>query len=231
MAIRVSRRGAVALVALAPLLPRGARARSLAEFEREFERQEQFFQPMDQPAPLFELSDPDGHQVGLAELRGKLVVLNFIYTQCPDVCPLQTERMGEIQRMIRSTSLRDRVRLISVTADPAHDTPDVMKAYGEQHGMDRANWLFLTSGQSQPNATRALSQQYHNRYRLEPDGSITHGTVFHVIDGKGQWRGNFHGLDWKAEHLVAFLTELASHEDHVGAIAAPSLWQRVEHLL
>ena len=227
----LSRRSLVTLASAVLVLPRVAQARSVAAVERELYREEKFFQPMNEPAPPFELSDPDGHQVGLKELRGKIVVLNFIYTRCPDICPLQTERLAEIQRMIKPTPLRDRVRLISITADPVHDLPEVMKAYGEQHGMDPTNWSFLTSGPNRPKATRELSAQYHNRYQLEPDGSITHGTVFHVIDSAGQWRGNFHGLQWKPEHLVMFLRALADQAAQPSKSPSLSVWRRLQKLL
>lgn len=149
-------------------------ANSFDPLDRQLERQEIFFQPMDRPAPDFTLQDDNGGTVGLNDLRGKMVVLNFIYARCPDVCPLQTGRIALLQRMLKTKALRSEVRFVSVTADPVHDTPDVMKAYGEQHGLDPATWLFLTSGPNRPDATRELAQKgYHNRYQVEPDGSIT----------------------------------------------------------
>ena len=158
-------------------------------------------------------------------------MLNFIYTRCPDICPLQTERMALIQRMVKPTARRDQIRLVSVTADPVNDTPDVMKSYREQHGMDTANWLFLTSGPNRPDETRQLATRYRNRYQLEPDGSITHGTVFHVVDGDGRWRGDFHwSFDWKPEHLVDLLTELENHDRDAALQPVRSIWQRIKQL-
>ncbi|MBN8907183.1 MAG: SCO family protein [Rhodospirillales bacterium] len=211
-------------------MPQAARARSFAAFERELSQQERFFQVMDQQAPPFELSDPNGHSAGLAELRGKVIVLNFIYTLCPDICPLESERVAAIQRMVNPTKLRDQVRFVSITADPVRDTPPVMKAYGAQHGLDPANWIFLTSGADHPDTAVALSRAYHNRFLREADGSITHGVIFHVIDGAGRWRGNFHGLDWKPERLVMLMTELANH-DHAGKEPSSSFWKRITDLL
>ena len=230
MRTALPRRRLCTLGGIALLAPQIAQARSLAAFEETLSQQEKYFQAMDQAAPPFELSDPDGHPVEFVRLRGKTVVLNFIYTSCPDICPLQSERLAEIQRMVNPTKLRDQVRFLSITADPARDTPDVMRAYAAQHGLDPANWTFLTSGANHPDITVSLSQAYNNRFRKEPDGSFTHGTVFHVVASVGRWRGNFHGLDWKPEHLVMFLTELASPSQ---SAAKPSLtlWERIENLL
>lgn len=225
----IARRGL--LVGIALLVVRPARAQpSMADLDARMARREHFFQALDEPAPDFALQDADGHTAGLKDLHGKVVVLNFIYTRCPDVCPLQTERMALIQRMVQPTALRDWIRFVSVTADPVNDTPDVMKAYGEQHGMDRANWLFLTSGPDRPDVTRDLSVRYHNRFRQEADGSFTHGTVFHVIDGDGRLRGNFHGLDWNPDNLVYFLQALADQGRKPGGGFLSSFWTSLKEL-
>lgn len=212
------------------LLPEVAWAGSLAAFERDFASMEQFFQPMDAPAPAFDLHDADGHAVSLADFRGKVVVLNFIYTSCPDICPLESERVAALQRMINPTDLRDRVRFVSVTADPVRDTPDVIKAYGVAHGLDPATWFFLTSGADHPDATRVLSQRYHSQWREEPDGSLTHAAVFHVIDGEGRWRANFHGLDWKPEHLITFIRALATGDYSVETGWSSWVWHKIKTL-
>ena len=85
--------------------------------------------------------------------RGKVVVLNFIYTNCPDICPLHSEPIAELQRMINPTPRREAVQFNSVTADPAHDTWSVMKGCGPAHGLDPANGMFLTSGPDRPEVT------------------------------------------------------------------------------
>jgi len=224
------RRFAFGLVGAALTVPLLVRAAVSKTIEETLTKLEKYFQPMGEPAPEFTLQDSNGRPVGLQDLRRKVVALNFIYTRCPDVCPLQTERMALIQHMINPTPLHDQVRLVSITADPVHDTPDVMKAYGAAHGLDSNSWLFLTSGPEHPDTTRELSARYHNRYALEPDGSIMHGTVFHVIDGNGRWRGNFHGLEWDPAHLVLFIRELADQQNGTSSKAASSFWMQLEHL-
>jgi len=226
---RIARRSLLVGIGLLAVCPARAQP-SMADLDARMARREHFFQALDEPAPDFALQDGDGHTVGLKDLHGKVVVLNFLYTRCPDVCPLQTERMALMQRMVQPTALRDRIRLVSVTADPVNDTPAVMKAYGEQHGMNPANWLFLTSGPDRPDATRDFSVQYHNRFRQEADGSFTHGTVFHVIDGDGRLRGNFHGLDWNPDNLVCFLQALADHGREPAGGAPPSFWTSLQKL-
>lgn len=225
----IARRGV--LIGAGLLVVRPARAqRSMNDIDARMSRREHYFQQLDEPAPDFALQDADGHPVALKNLRGKIVVLTFIYTRCPDICPLISERVAKIQRMIKGGELRSAVEFASITADPVRDLPAVMKAYGEQHGLDPSNWTFLTSGPERPDATRALSLRYSNRYQPETDGSITHGVVFHVIDAQGRLRGNFHGLDWNPDSLVFFLQALADRERTTPGSARSSFWTSLRNL-
>src|SRR3546814_14832861 len=73
-----------------------------------------------------------------------VIVLNFIYANCSDICPLHSERIAEIQDMVNRTPMKGLVEFISVTTDPEHDTADVLVEYGSVHGLDPSNWHFLT---------------------------------------------------------------------------------------
>jgi protein SCO1/2 len=86
-----------AAAALLSLLPVVANAHSLDEVEEMLGYEEKYFQQIDKPAPDFALKTADGRTVELADLRGQVVVLNFIYGSCPDVCPLHSEKIAEVQ--------------------------------------------------------------------------------------------------------------------------------------
>jgi len=75
-------------------------------------------------------------------IKGKVVVINFIYTSCPDVCPLETARMREVQEILGDRVGRD-IFMYSITIDPEHDTPEVLKRYAEKFEVG-PGWLFLT---------------------------------------------------------------------------------------
>ena len=79
-----------------------------------------------------------------ADFHGKVVVLHFVYASCPDFCPLHAEKLAEVQEMVNQTLMKDLVQFVSITSDPANDTPEVMRAYGPAHGIDPVNWVFLT---------------------------------------------------------------------------------------
>jgi protein SCO1/2 len=208
-----------------------ARAHSLDELEATLGEKERYFQPLDKPAPEFMLHDADGNVVRLADFRGKVVVMHFIYASCPDVCPLHAERIADVQAMINQTPINDRVHFISVTTDPSKDTPDVLRGYGPAHGLAAVNWVFLTTTPDQPeDATRQLAQVYGHKFVKTPDGYQMHGIVTHVIDRDGRWRANFHGLKFEPVNLVLFANALVNdvhpEQDHDEG----SFWDRVRNL-
>jgi protein SCO1 len=91
-------------------------------------------------APDFRLPDQFGQQVRLSSFRGKSVVLTFLYTNCPDACPLITEKLHQAHAMLGPDV--DRAAFLAVTVDPAHDTVDQVRAYSEKKDMLQ-KWHFL----------------------------------------------------------------------------------------
>jgi protein SCO1/2 len=219
--------GVALAVAAAPL---SATAHSLQSLETELFDREQYFEIKDLPAPDFTLQNADGKTVRLSDFRDKVVILHFIYASCPDVCPLHAEKLAEVQKMIAITPMRDRVVFVTVTTDPKRDTPEVMREYGPLHGLDPANWKFLTSGADQPeDQTRRLAEAYGLQFTKTDDGMQMHGTVTIVIDRTGRRRANFHGLGFDPTNLVVYVNALVNdvHKPHSEAAPAPSLWQRI----
>ena len=205
-------RDLVALAALTIGFAHGARAHSLDDVDAMLQSDERYFQQIDKPTPDFTLRAEDGRIVRLANLVGKVVVLHFIYTSCPDVCPLHAEKIADIQKMVNSTPMKDQVVFTSITTDPSKDTPDVLKAYGPAHGLDPVNWLFLTTTQDQPeNTTRKLAEAFGHKFTLTDDGYQMHGIVTHVIDKEGRWRANFHGMDFDPINLVTLVNALTNN--------------------
>src|SRR5215208_1485395 len=129
-------------IALALALPAAVRAHSLEEIDQSLRNKERYFQPMDQDAPDFALQGSEGRTVRLADLRGKVLILNFIYTSCGDVCPLHTDRLAQIQTLVNQTPMKGMVEFVSITTDPTRDTSQVLLDYAKAHGVDPGNWTF-----------------------------------------------------------------------------------------
>ena len=192
---------------------------------------EKFFQPLDKPAPDFVLRNADGGSVGLSDLRGKVVVLHFIYARCPDVCPLHADRIAEIQQMVDQTPMKAQVQFISITTDPVNDDATVLRDYGPAHGLDPVNWTFLTTAPDQPeDTTRRLAEAYGHKFSKTEDGYQVHGIVTHVIDREGRWRANFHGLKFEPVNLVLFVNALVNDVHHPNEHGQKSWWDRMRDL-
>jgi protein SCO1/2 len=221
----------VALVVAGMTAATPASAHSLAELQAQLGDREQYFQPLDRETPDFALQDADGRAVTLQSLRGKVVVVHFIYTQCPDFCPLHAEKIAEVQRMVNESPMRDRVQFITITTDPLRDTPEVMRDYGPAHGLDPFNWIFLTSGPEEPDKTRKLAKEFGHVFTPTDQGTQLHGIVTHVIDRQARLRANFHGLKFEPTDLVGYINALTNdlharpHPDE-----PESLWDRLKAL-
>ena len=97
--------------------------------------------PMYGRVPEFSLIERSGRRVQAADLLGLVWIANFIYTHCTDTCPLQTAEMVRLQAEFRTAA---DLRFVSITVDPARDSPQVLAGYAGRYGADPARWLFLT---------------------------------------------------------------------------------------
>jgi protein SCO1/2 len=198
----------VALVVIQP-----AEGHSLKQLEDRMRARERYVEIVDRPAPDFALQDPKGRRVALADFRGKVVVLNFIYTHCPDVCPLHSEKIVEIQEKVNRTPMRDLVRFVTITTDPASDTPEIMNSYSRTHGLSPVNWVFLTSSAETPEQTRSIAKSFGLKFTLAKDGYQMHGLVTHLIDKSGNLRARYHGLKFDPTNMVVHINAL-TNDDH-----------------
>jgi cytochrome oxidase Cu insertion factor (SCO1/SenC/PrrC family) len=91
--------------------------------------------------PAFSLIERSERQVTRDDLLGRVWVVNFFYATCPDTCPPQSANMARLQQDFADTH---DLWLVSISVDPKHDTPDVLRAYAQRFGADSERWLFLT---------------------------------------------------------------------------------------
>lgn len=133
----------------------------------------------------FQLVDDQGKSVSGKDYRGKVVLLYFGYTHCPDVCPLTLAQLHVV--MQRLGPLADGARILFVSVDPARDTPEVMHAYVNAFD-PRAVGL---SGS--PREIEALSKRYRSAFTREPDRAdgqyeVSHSSAIYVFDSQGKAR-------------------------------------------
>jgi protein SCO1/2 len=151
----------------------------------------------------FELVDQDGKPFTLNDLEGNTWVANFIDTTCTSTCSQLTEGMVLLQDRYAAYGI-DGVRLLSITIDPEHDTPEILRAYAQTHGADLERWTLLTGD---PAAVRALLL---DGFELPGVGlEIPHPGQFVILDPTGGIRGvygsDLEGLDevyHRARHVL-----------------------------
>ena len=141
----------------------------------------------------FSLVESSGKPTSLADLRGRVWVAGFILTRCSGQCPIITHNMLLLQKLLPA---REDVRLVSVSVDPEHDTPQVLAAYAVTNGVDRSGWWFLTG--SRP----AMEQLVRETFKLLVDASagtdeepVMHSAKLVLVDRVGQIRGYYDGND------------------------------------
>ncbi|WP_438943225.1 SCO family protein [Profundibacterium mesophilum] len=204
------------------LAPPAAADHPGAHLDREMFEKETYFQPADhETAPGFALVDAQGTPVSLDELRGKIVILNFIYASCPDFCPLHSQKIADVQELINASAMKDMVEFVSITTDPEEDTPEVLAGYGELHGLDGANWRILTAGPDDAaDVTRELARAYGVDFMTsEMSDEMMHGVVTFVIDQEGELAGRFHGLAFTDTNLVLYVNGLINNAQHAAGKA------------
>ena len=140
--------------------------------------------------PQFQLTNQAGQPFGLAQLKGKIWIADFIYTMCPGPCPMVSSRMSELQKPLQDTD----VHLVSVSVDPEHDTPAVLRGYAEKLQAQPQRWDFLTGSKE------AIYDLSRNGFKLAiADGSADAGIPIHstrmvLVDRRGEIRGYYEAL-------------------------------------
>lgn len=137
------------------------------------------------PAPKFELTNQDGKKVSNKTYKGKVYVLEFFFTTCPSICPKMNLSMLEIEKTFFGNP---NFGIVSITIDPAHDTPQVLKDHAKLLGVKSSTWNFLTGDKA---TIMDLSNKGFNLYAGENSkvsGGFEHSGLFALIDKDGNIR-------------------------------------------
>lgn len=148
--------------------------------------------------PDFTLTDQQRRPIAFSSLRGKVVAVNFVYTSCalPDFCLRLANNFGVLQRRFKQQLGRDLV-LLTVTFDPAHDTPDVLAKYAAQWNANAAHWHFLTG--PEPEIQRLCHA--FGVHAFANEGLMDHSLHTVLIDRQGKLVANIEGNQFTAVQL------------------------------
>ena len=141
--------------------------------------------------PQFNLQNQLGDSFSERDLQGRVLVVDFIFTSCPDVCPLLTEQLGALRKKIPAKAP---VSYVSFSVDPEHDTPERLRSFAAAHGANVEHWWFLTGPLDQVRAV--VTKGFKQAMELQPakEGqprNVLHGSHFVLVDSQGEIRGFF----------------------------------------
>jgi protein SCO1/2 len=168
-----------------------------------------------QRAPEFTLTTQSGDKLASADLKGKVLLVSFIFTTCNGTCPATTHRMSQIQEELKSRGLfkNDRVRLLSISLDPTRDTPEVLKGYMKLYDADLDHWTFLTGP---PDQVSSVVKSWGMWAKPAANGQLDHPSRIFLVDPQNRIREiynlNFLKPKWVAQDVELLLRE-TNHRD------------------
>ena len=125
--------------------------------------------------------DQSGASIAIASLRGQPIVAAMTYTSCKDICPLIVADMMAIEDQLKAMHM-DNVRFVLFSIDPQIDTPERLKAYAAERGLDLSRWSLLTGDTK---SVRTLAAILGVRYRRLSDGQFDHSNLVTLLDADG----------------------------------------------
>ena len=151
------------------------------------------------------LVDQDNRAFGFERLAGKVLLVNFVFTGCSTVCPVQTHVLAEVQRGLPG-DIREGVHFVSVSLDPLSDTPPALKAYARRMGADLRHWSFVTG---RPADIERVADRLR-LFRPGPDArkQDDHTTALWLVDARGRLMQRLHGNPPDGRRLGSELTAL-----------------------
>jgi protein SCO1/2 len=147
--------------------------------------------------PEFVLTNQHAERVGLSQLRGHPWLADIIFTQCAGPCPEMTRQMAALQTLLPEAA---GTMLVTLTTDPAHDTPAVLQAYARKFGAQAGRWHFLTGSKAQiaelaVGGLKLSALEKEPGERTNPVDLFIHSTLFVLVDAQARVRATFESDD------------------------------------
>jgi protein SCO1/2 len=155
-------------------------------------------------APAFALTTADGGRLALADLRGKVVAVTFIYATCTDTCPVLTAKLAWLGRRM-GRDLGPDAAFVAITVDPERDTPEALRSYARAHGAHGAGWAFLTGT---PAEIVDVTRRYGVFARKTDRGDVDHTFLTSLVDRAGALRVQYMGVRFDPEEMLRDLRSL-----------------------
>jgi protein SCO1 len=157
-------------------------------------------------APRTVLADSDALSFDLSSLRGKVVLVSFVFTTCNGACPATTQTLVRIQQALRKAKLwKNSIEFVSITLDPKRDTPEVLAHYARLFGADLPAWHFLTG---KPAQVAAVIKAWGVWVKSDSTGVLDHSSRIFLLDRQGHQREIYNLEFLKAESVLEDVRDL-----------------------
>lgn len=138
--------------------------------------------PVEVPGAMLETQS--GARIDLTDLHGKWLLVDFIYTRCPTYCRVLGSEFAQLQHQLAGPIARDEVRLLSISFDPVHDTPQELLSYQRRSGSRGTGWL--AARPVEPEGLARLERSFGITVIPDAWGGFTHNAAIHVVDPQGR---------------------------------------------
>ncbi|CEG24199.1 hypothetical protein BN1080_03219 [Planococcus massiliensis] len=166
--------------------------------------------PLEWEIEDFNFTNQDNKEMGLADLKGKVWLADFIFTNCTTVCLPMTANMVDLQNQFKEQGLD--VQIVSFSVDPTVDTPEILKSYAENYGADFASWNLLTGYSPEKIDAFAMDNFKTIARKPENDDQVLHGTSFFLVDKNGVIMKDYNGVNPPVEEIIADAEILLAEE-------------------
>ena len=140
----------------------------------------------------------------MADLRGKVAAITFIYATCIDTCPMLTAKLASLGPRL-GADFGAKVKFVAITVDPERDTPAVLKHYAEAHGARGPGWAFLTGA---PAEIQDVARRYGVFARKTERGDVDHTFLTSLVDREGTLRVQYMGVRFDPDEMLRDLRSL-----------------------
>ncbi len=175
--------------------------------------------PLDEKISAYELINQDSTAVVFpGDFKSKILVVGFIFTNCPDICPLTTNNMHLIQEELKKENINENVQFLSISFDPEIDKPSVLKKFAEVRSLDLTNWQLCTGTpatiEKLLDEFNVLAVQADTIYL--PNNKIqyyyVHTDRISLLDQKGNLRKNYPGSKIDIKEITTDIKELINEK-------------------
>lgn len=160
--------------------------------------------PVEGTFPDTVLTDHNQNEFEFSELRGKVVFVSYIFTNCPDICHIISGKTNILKSKLKDAGYEDKVSFVSISVDPQNDTPEKLKMHAQHMNLDLKNWYFVTGSIGIVYKLISVAGIFPKREELDkaPGYTIIHRDRVSLVDQSGQIRKHYKGTTFDYDEVI-----------------------------